>query len=255
MAGSLTPEEVHRLAREKGVSSVRYSMVRGLAVPFMRLYFRLRIEHPEHIPAEGPAIVAPNHKSFWDSFFVAAATKRHVRFMGKAELFKGRHGRLLVRLGAFPVRRGESDADALETARVVLQQGGLLALFPEGTRIRDPATLGSPRRGAARLALETGASLVPAAITGTDRLFMGPLPKPKRVQIAFGPLLYVPLLALHATLAVRFAAPWLDAAWRAVGAAGNAAAIVLFMAAMAAGATRRRRSRTPMADPPASLER
>jgi 1-acyl-sn-glycerol-3-phosphate acyltransferase len=197
VAGSLTPEEAHRLAREKGVSSVRYAIVRGLAVPFMRLYFRLRIEHPEHIPAEGPAIVAPNHKSFWDSFFVAAATKRHVRFMGKAELFKGRHGRLLVRLGAFPVRRGESDADALETARVVLQQGGLLALFPEGTRIRDPATLGSPRRGAARLALDTGAPLVPAAITGTDGLFLGPLPKPKRVQIAFGEA--IPVHELEAT--------------------------------------------------------
>ena len=88
-------------------------------------------------------------------------------------------------LGAFPVRRGSADADALETARVILRQGGLLSLFPEGTRVRDRDGLGEPRRGAARLALETGAPLVPAAITGTDRLFLGPLPKPKRVQLAF----------------------------------------------------------------------
>ncbi len=84
------------------------------------------------------------------------------------------------------MKRGESDAEALETAREILRQGGLLALFPEGTRIRDPETLGSPRRGAARLALETGAPLVPAAITGTQSLFLGPLPKPRRVQVAFG---------------------------------------------------------------------
>jgi 1-acyl-sn-glycerol-3-phosphate acyltransferase len=105
--------------------------------------------------------------------------------MGKRELFEGPWGRLLVRLGAFPVRRGESDAEALETAREILRQGGLLALFPEGTRVREPDELGEPKRGAARLALETGAPLVPAAITGTDHLFLGPLPKPKRVQVAF----------------------------------------------------------------------
>jgi 1-acyl-sn-glycerol-3-phosphate acyltransferase len=160
--------------------------VRFLVVAFMRVYFRLHVEGAEHIPASGPAIVAPNHKSFWDAFFVGAATRRHVRFMGKAELFQGRLGRLFVRLGAFPVKRGESDADALETARTILGQGGLLALFPEGTRVRDPETLGSPRRGAGRLAIETGAPLVPAAITGTEKLFLGPLPKPRRVQVSFG---------------------------------------------------------------------
>jgi 1-acyl-sn-glycerol-3-phosphate acyltransferase len=186
VAGSLTNEKAHQLAREKGVSKPLYAFVRALVVPFMRIFFRLHIEGAEHIPAAGAAIVAPNHKSLWDSFFIAAATKRHLRFMGKSELFKGLHGRLLIGLGAFPVRRGESDAEALETARVILRQEGLLALFPEGTRVRDPATLGSPRRGAARLALETGAPLVPAAITGTERLFLGPLPKPRRVQIAFG---------------------------------------------------------------------
>jgi 1-acyl-sn-glycerol-3-phosphate acyltransferase len=153
----------------------------------MRVWFRLRIAGAENIPREGAAIVAPNHKSFFDSFFIAMATRRHLRFMGKSELFEGRKGRLLVRLGAFPVRRGEADAEALETAREILRQGGLLALFPEGTRVRDPETLGTPRRGAGRLALEMDAPLVPGAITGTERLFLGPLPKPRRVQVAFAP--------------------------------------------------------------------
>ena len=181
----MTAEQAHRLAREKGVSRPLYRLVRTLVVPFMRIWFGLRVSGAEHIPADGAAIVVPNHKSFWDAFFIAAATSRHLRFMGKRELFEGPSGRLLVRLGAFPVRRGESDAEALETAREILHQGGLLALFPEGTRIRDPDELGEPRRGAARLALETRAPLVPAAITGTDHLFVGPVPKPKRVQLAF----------------------------------------------------------------------
>ncbi len=190
-------EAAHRLAREKGVSKPLYGVVRAVAVPFMRVYFRLRVEGAEHVPKTGPAIVAPNHKSFWDTFFIAAATGRHVHFMGKVELFEGPLGRPFVRLGAFPVRRGLADADALETARVILRQGHLLALFPEGTRVRDPDVLGVPRRGAARLAMETAAPLIPAAITGTQGLFLGPLPKPKRVQIAFGEP--IPVEALEAT--------------------------------------------------------
>jgi 1-acyl-sn-glycerol-3-phosphate acyltransferase len=181
----VTNEEAHRLAREKGVSRPLYALVRAVVVPTFRAYFRMRVSGVEHVPTEGAAIIAPNHKSFWDSFFVAVGVKRHLRFMGKSELFEGRRGRLLIRLGAFPVRRGQSDEDALETARVVLEQGGLLALFPEGTRVRDPDELGNPRRGAGRLALESGAPLIPAAISGTDHLFLGPVPKPKRVQVAF----------------------------------------------------------------------
>lgn len=182
----ITNEEAHRLAREKGVSRPLYTLVRGVFVPFMRLWWGLRIADAERIPAEGAAILTPNHKSFWDSFFLAAATKRQLRFMGKSELFEGRLGKTFVRLGAFPVRRGESDADALETARVILEQGGLLSLFPEGTRIRDPEELGEPKRGAVRLALETGAPLVPAAITGTEKLFAGRLPRPTTVRVSFG---------------------------------------------------------------------
>jgi 1-acyl-sn-glycerol-3-phosphate acyltransferase len=181
----MTNEQAHKLAREKGVSRPLYAAVRAIVTPFMRLWFRMRVSGAEHIPKEGAAVLAPNHKSFWDSFFVGICTRRHMRFMAKTELIEGRWGRLLVRLGAFPVRRGESDEDALETARTILRQGGLLALFPEGTRIREPDRLGDPKRGVGRLALEAGAPIVPAAITGSDHLFAGPFPKPKRVQVAF----------------------------------------------------------------------
>ena len=191
----MTNEEAHRLAREKGVSRWLYALVRGIVSPLFRLYFRMHISGAEHIPAEGPAIVAPNHKSFWDSFFIGVCTRRHLRFMAKTELIEARYGKLLVRLGAFPVRRGQADEDALETARVILGQGGLLALFPEGTRVRDPDNLGHPRRGAGRLALETGAPLVPCAITGTEKIFRGGLPVPRRVQVAFSPPISVSELA------------------------------------------------------------
>jgi len=181
----VTNEEAHWLARGNGVSRPLYALVRGLAAPAFRLYFRMRVSGTEHVPQQGAAILAPNHKSFWDSFFLGVCTRRHLRFMAKTELIQARYGPLLVRLGAFPVKRGQADADALETAREVLRQGGLLALFPEGTRIRDPDELGDPKRGAGRLALESGAPLVPAAISGTEDLFAGALPKPKRVQVAF----------------------------------------------------------------------
>lgn len=177
--------EAHEFAREKGSSKPLFRTVRGVAIPYMKLVYALKIEGAENIPETGPVIIAPNHKSFWDAFFVAAATKRPIRFMGKNELFEGRGGKLLIRLGAFPVRRGASDAEAIETARQILRDGGLLALFPEGTRVRDPTILGKPHKGAARLALETGATIVPCAITGTDKLFAGPLPRPGRVRVAF----------------------------------------------------------------------
>ncbi len=178
-------EEAHKLARERGASRPVYAFFRFFVAPFVRLFYRLRISGAEHIPREGAAIVAPNHKSLYDSFFVALATPRHVRFMGKSELFEGPFGRLLVALGCFPVRRGTADEEALETARTILRQGGLLSLFPEGTRYREPDELTQPRRGAGRLALEAQAPLVPCAITGTEKLFYGPLPRPVRVQVAF----------------------------------------------------------------------
>lgn len=193
----MTTEQAHHRAREHGPSRVLYALVRALVVPFMRLWFRLSITGAEHIPVEGAAVITPNHKSFFDSFFIAAATSRQLRFMGKSELFEGWKGPLLVRLGAFPVRRGESDQDALDTARAILDQGGLLSLFPEGTRVREHETLGEPKRGAARLAIEAGAPLVPAAITGTDRLWLGPVPRPVKVRLAFSEP--IPVAELEAT--------------------------------------------------------
>ncbi len=180
-------ESQHRRARERGVSAPLYAVVRALVTPLLRAWFRVRIVGAANIPARGAAIIAPNHKSFLDAFFVGIATRRHVRYMAKTELIEGPFGWLFVRLGAFPVRRGEADAEAIETARQILAAGGLLVMFPEGTRVEDPDALGAPHHGAGRLALETGTPIVPAAIAGTHKLWLGPVPKPRRVQLTFLP--------------------------------------------------------------------
>jgi 1-acyl-sn-glycerol-3-phosphate acyltransferase len=178
----MTIEEAHSRTRTRGVSRVVYALARAILWPLARVFFRLEALGTEHVPASGPALLAPNHKSLYDPFLIGLTTPRHLYFMAKSELFAGRFGPLLSALGAFPVRRGMADADALETARVLLEQGHVVALFPEGTRVREPDVLSSPHRGAGRLALETGAPIVPCAITGTERL-----PRPSRVQVAFAP--------------------------------------------------------------------
>jgi 1-acyl-sn-glycerol-3-phosphate acyltransferase len=239
----------HAFTREKGISKPFYKLTRGVVVPLFRTYFRMRIDGADHIPREGPAVIAPNHKSFYDSFFLALATPRPMWFMAKDELIEPWYGAYLARLGAFPVRRGESDEEALETAREILRQGGLLALFPEGTRIRDPDTLGAPKRGAARLALEAGAPIVPAAITGTDHLFLGPVPKPKKVQVAFEAP--IPVESLPSTpeaageLIEGHVWPEVERSWRRLRSRKTVAAALLAAAGIGGGVAAARRRRKP----------
>jgi 1-acyl-sn-glycerol-3-phosphate acyltransferase len=183
----MDPTRAHTYARERGVSRPLYAVARVIVVAVLRLWFRVRILGRENIPDEGPAIIAPNHKNFLDPFFVGIATRRPVRYMAKIELLDGPFGWLLLRLGAFPIRRGEADAEALETARLILTRGDVVVVFPEGTRVERSDALGSPRHGAGRLAVEVHAPIVPAAISGTSHLWRGAIPRLKRVQLAFLP--------------------------------------------------------------------
>jgi 1-acyl-sn-glycerol-3-phosphate acyltransferase len=169
------------------VSRPLYRVARVVVSTLLRSWFRLRIRGREHVPTDGAAILAPNHKNFLDPFFIGISLRRPVRYMAKAELLKGPAGWVLSRLGAFPVRRGEADAGALQTARRILESGELVVIFPEGTRVEAADALGSPHHGAGRLAGETAAPIVPVAISGTSHLWRGALPKLKRVQITFLP--------------------------------------------------------------------
>lgn len=189
----LSHEDAHHIAR-RGTGPIAYRLAKLIMIPLFRTVFLMRVSGLDNIPKQGPVVIAPNHKSFWDAFFIAAALHRRVFYMGKAELFRGRKGRLLVALGGFPVKRGESDAYAMDTARAILARGDVLALFPEGTRVPDPMALGSPKRGAARLAIEAHAPIIPTAITGTEKR---KYPLPRRVQVAFGAP--IPVEQLQAT--------------------------------------------------------
>ncbi len=177
-------QRAHAYARDRGLSAPVYVTVLTLAKILLRLWFRVRIYDRELIPASGPAIIAPNHKNFFDVFFVGMATRRRLRYMAKIELFKGPVGWLLLRVGAFPVRRGDADSEAIETAVQILAGGGLVVMFPEGTRVEQPDALGFPHHGAGRLALQSGAPIILAAIMGTSHLWRGAIPQTKRVQLA-----------------------------------------------------------------------
>ena len=118
---TVTNAEAHRIAREKGVSGPLYLLVKYTAALVFRLLCGFTATGKENVPKKGPVVIVPNHKSFWDPFFVAIVLRRPVHFMGKAEHFEGPLAKIFLRLGAFPVRRGESDEEALETARAILR--------------------------------------------------------------------------------------------------------------------------------------
>jgi glycerol-3-phosphate dehydrogenase (NAD(P)+) len=182
-------------AQKRGVNPLLYLLVRALLLPFFLLYFRLERIGTEHLPRSGPLILAANHRSFLDPFVIGTLTRRPVYYVAKRELFERRwQAWLLNRLGAFPIDRGAGDEDAMTTARAILARGECVVIFPEGTRVR-PGPLGSPRRGVGRLALESGARVVPVAAIGTEDVRRGLCVRPRKVRIRCGAPLMFPSVA------------------------------------------------------------
>jgi 1-acyl-sn-glycerol-3-phosphate acyltransferase len=182
----------HRRARTTGVNTVVYWLVRAPLQLFFHVYLRMSRIGREHIPAHGPAIVASNHRSFFDPLIIATMTRRPMYYVAKRELFDlhPRLGWLLSALGAFPVDRGNGDQDMIATAKELLARGELVLIFPEGTRTR-PGPLARPRRGVGRLALESGVPVIPVAIFGTDAIRRGWRLRPHKVRVRAGrPLLF-----------------------------------------------------------------
>lgn len=132
---------------------------------------KLDIVGKENIPATGGVILASNHRAHVDPPYLSLTTDRQIYFMAKEELFttNAAFGRYLYGLGAFPVRRGESDRAALRMAISLLKQGHVVAIFPEGTRSFDDSLL-PPEKGFALIAKQTGAPIVPIALEGTHRV-------------------------------------------------------------------------------------
>ena len=162
------------------------TIVRAVLQPFFHIYFRMARIGREHIPKEGPVIIAANHRSFLDPFVIGTMARRPMYYVAKEELFRNRWmGWILNALGAFPVKRGMGDEDSIATAKAILARGDIVLIFPEGTRTR-PGSLGKPKRGVGRLALETGASVVPVAVLGTEDIRRGWRIRPRRVTLRCG---------------------------------------------------------------------
>jgi len=144
-----------------------YDVARIIVTPPSLLLYRTRAIGAENVPRSGPVILAPNHFSQWDHFFAGLFLPRKIRFMAKSQLFSNpviefifRHG------GAFPIRRGHHDEEAFRTSFTLLTQGEMLLIYAEGGRSRS-GRLREPKAGIGRLALESGAPVVPVAIHGS----------------------------------------------------------------------------------------
>ncbi len=168
-----------------------YWLIKAILTPILRVFYRVRIDGREHVPARGPVILAANHRSFMDSLFLPLVIRRRVTFVAKAEYFDDKKTAWFFRgVGQIPIRRegGSASERALASATEVLEQGGVFGIYPEGTRTRD-GHLHRGHTGVARLALRTGAPIVPVGMTGTDEInpIGSKLPRLFRtVRIKFG---------------------------------------------------------------------
>jgi glycerol-3-phosphate dehydrogenase (NAD(P)+) len=187
-------QRYHDYTRRHSVNWPLYLLARVFMTPFFLLYFRLGRTGRDHGQVRGGLIVAANHRSFLDPFVIGAALpwRRPMNYVAKIELFERRwQGWLLSRLGAFPIRRGESDEMSVQTARLAVERGGAVCIFPEGTRIRR-GTLATPKRGVGRLALQTGAPVLPTAVYGSERVRRGWRVRPRQVRVRLGKAMTFP---------------------------------------------------------------
>jgi 1-acyl-sn-glycerol-3-phosphate acyltransferase len=169
-----------------------YLIAAVVVKPLMRTWFRIRLEGEEHIPGRGPVILASNHRSNMDPVLLASAVRRPVAFMAKAELFVGPLAWVLRWIGQFPVRRGGIDREALRRTDAILDRGGMLGVFPEGTRGDGSFTAVHP--GLAYIMVRQRCPVVPVAIFGTERVRrrFGWLPFASPVRIVIGPPIDLP---------------------------------------------------------------
>ena len=147
-----------------------YEFVRMCTCLYAWIFFRLRSYDSWKVPIDGPLILAPNHFSFMDHFFTGAGIRRRVQFMAKSQLFSGPMIHIYSPGGVFPVRRGVQDEEAFTSAHAILARANPIVMYCEGGRSRTSNLAEKPKRGIGRLALESGAVVVPVAIHGSSRV-------------------------------------------------------------------------------------
>lgn len=166
-------------------------LLRLVMLPASMVLYRVSCRDCARVPGVGAAIIAPNHFSAMDHFFCGIYLRRRVRFMAKSQLFTGALGAVIEHAGAFPVRRGKGDEQAIQTALSILRRGGVIVIYPEGGRSRSAQIGRGARPGVGRLALESGAPIVPVAIHGSQRVRGWKRLRFPRVKVAYGqPLCY-----------------------------------------------------------------
>jgi 1-acyl-sn-glycerol-3-phosphate acyltransferase len=163
-------DRFHERARTRDPDYI-YQLVRMLLTAVTFILYRARCIASDRVPLEGPVILAPNHFSFMDHFLIAVFLRRQVRFMAKSQLFKRPMQFIYTHGGVFPVRRGARDEEAFITSGTILDRGGLIAMYCEGGRSRS-GHVGErgAKPGIGRLALESGAPVIPVAIHGSSRI-------------------------------------------------------------------------------------
>src|SRR5271165_5001854 len=159
----------HARARTREPDSV-YEAVRVITSLYAYTFLRARSISTEKVPGRGAVILAPNHFSFMDHFLMGCYIRRKVRFMAKSQLFHGPAQWIYTHGGVFPVRRGARDEEMFITARTILEREGAITMYCEGGRSRTGKVAEQAKRGIGRLALESGAPVVPIAIYGSSRI-------------------------------------------------------------------------------------
>jgi 1-acyl-sn-glycerol-3-phosphate acyltransferase len=171
-----------------------YRVERAIFVSVLWTWFRPKVVGRQNVPASGPVILAPVHRSFADFGFAAFCTHRKLFFMTKDEMWKNKYlGKLLLTVGAFPVHRESADREALQRAEEVLRRGEALVVFPEGTRRTGPV-IEDLMEGATFLSARTGAPIVPIGIGGSDVAMPkgSTIPKPYTIHLVIGPAMPAP---------------------------------------------------------------
>lgn len=162
-------DRFHERARTREPDWV-YELVRLVTSIYCMALLRVRSIAAENVPGSGAVILAPNHFSFMDHFLMGCFLRRKVRFMAKSQLFKRPMQFIYSHGGVFPVRRGARDEEAFVTAEMILQRGGCITMYCEGGRSRSGNIAEKAKVGIGRLALETGAPVVPIAIYGSQKV-------------------------------------------------------------------------------------